>query len=242
MKLSERLISETENLWIDTSCKRFLADMARGSLDADLYKKYMMQDYLYLVKYIELQKKMLAMNTDEELGAFFERIIRDTEYETYRVHIPSLRALGITDEDLRQCEMGRVIADYIAFMKRKLEEKGVIAGITALLQCSWNYAYIANAVAERYPDAVSKSPYKGWFDAYTGKDYAASNQLWIDLLDKKTKGISNAEAGELCAIFITCAEYENKLWDYFDQKSDLSFSSVSKKLITPCAASSSDAL
>ena len=215
MKLSERLRNETENLWEDTSRKPFLVDMARGSLDADLYKNYMMQDYLYLKDYIELLKKMRELAADGELRGFLERIIEDTECETYKVHVPGLRAVGITDEDMRTCGKGRVPEDYIAFMKRKLEENGITAGLTALLQCSWNYAYIANAVAKRYPDELSKSPYKSWFDAYTGKDYTASNQLWIDMLDKRTKDLGSGEADELCLIFKTCAEYENKLWDFF---------------------------
>ena len=96
-----------------------------------------------------------------------------------------------------------------------LEERGIIAGLTALLQCSWNYAYIAKAVSERYPDELSRSPYKSWFDAYTCKDYTASNQLWIDMLDKRTKELSSSEADELCIIFKTCAGYENRLWDFF---------------------------
>ena len=215
MKLSERLMSETVNLWEDTSRKAFLVDMAKGCLDESLYKNYMMQDYLYLMDYIKLLKRMLELAEDGELRAFLERIIVDTESETYKVHLPGLRTMGITDEDLRRCEKGQVPKDYIAYMQGKLEENGIAAGLTALLQCSWNYAYIANAAAKRYAEELSNSPYKSWFDAYTGKDYKASNQLWIDMLDKRTKDLGKDEADELCLIFKTCAEYENKLWDFF---------------------------
>ena len=83
MKLSERLISETEKLWTDATKKEFLVDMAKGVLDEDLYKNYMIQDYLYLMDYIELLNRMLEAAEDEELRVFFERIIKDTEHETY---------------------------------------------------------------------------------------------------------------------------------------------------------------
>ena len=46
MKLSERLIGETKKLWTEATKKEFLVSMARGTLDKDLYKNYMIQDYL----------------------------------------------------------------------------------------------------------------------------------------------------------------------------------------------------
>lgn len=215
MKLSERLIGETKKLWTEATKKEFLVSMARGTLDKDLYKNYMIQDYLYLMDYIKLLKRMLEAAEDEELRVFFKKIIKDTEYETYKVHVPGLRALGITDKDIGACEKGKVITDYIGYMQNRLEERGIIAGLTALLQCSWNYAYIAGAVSDRYSDELSRSPYKSWFDAYTCKDYTDSNQLWIDMLDKRTGELGSSEAEELCLIFKTCAGYENSLWDYF---------------------------
>ena len=213
MKLSERLISEAKNLWIEATGKTFLAEMARGTLEERLYKNYMIQDYLYLKDYISILNKMLELAEDDELRVFLERIIKDTEYETYKVHVPSLRSLGITDEDVEACDKDKVIADYIGFMMNQLNENGILAGLTALLQCSWNYAYISKAVSDRYPDELAQSKYKGWFDAYTAKEYIDSNQSWIDMLDKRTENISKEETENLCGIFKTCAEFENKLWD-----------------------------
>ena len=152
MKLSDRHISEAENLWIEAAGKEFLTDMVRGTLEERLYKNYMIQDYLYL-------------------------------------------------------------KDYISFMMSQLNENGIFAGLTALLQCSWNYAYIARVVSDRYPDELAQSKYRGWFDAYTAKEYIDSNQSWIDMLDKRTENISIEETECLCGIFKTCAQFENKLWD-----------------------------
>ena len=213
MKLSERLKSEVENLWIEATGKEFLVSMARGTLDIKLYKNYMIQDYLYLKDYIGILNKMLELADDDELRVFLERIIKDTEYETYKVHVPSLRSLGISDEDVEACEKDKVITAYIGFMLSRLEEYGILAGLTALLQCSWNYAYIAKAVSDRYSEELVLSGYKSWFDAYTGKDYIDSNRFWIDMLDERTETIDSEEANQLCEIFRICAEFENKLWD-----------------------------
>ncbi len=218
MKLSERLIRETEELWTEATGKEFLVNMAKGTLDEELYKNYMIQDYMYLKDYIDILKKILEMADDDELRAFLERIIKDTEYETYKVHVPGLRSLGITDEDISSCEKLKVISDYIGFMMSRLEEKGILSGLTALLQCSWNYAYIAKAVSEKYSDELSESRYKSWFDAYTAVEYIDSNQVWIDTVDEYAEGISIDVADYLCETFKICAEYENKLWDSLNEK------------------------
>lgn len=214
MALSEKLISEAENLWLEAADKEFLVNMAEGTLDEVLFKNYMIQDYLYLKDYIQILNKMYEMAEDDELKDFLAGIIKDTEYETYSIHVPSLKSLGISDEDIESCRMGQVIKDYIAYMEKRLEENGILAGLTALLQCSWNYAYIARLVSDRYSDKMPESRYRSWFDAYTSEAYTRSNQLWIEMLDKRTEDISNEEADRLCFIFKNCAVYENKLWDF----------------------------
>lgn len=215
-KLSEKLKSEAIALWTEAAEKEFLVSMAKGTLDIELFKNYMIQDYLYLKDYIGILKQIREMAEDEKLAVFLDGIISDTEYETYKVHVPNLRTLGISEEDVALCRKGQVIAEYMDFMKRRLEEYGILAGLTALLQCSWNYAYIAHVVSERYSDELVRSRYKSWFEAYTNQAYIESNRKWIDALDERTADISDEDVNVLCMIFKTCAEYENKFWDYLD--------------------------
>lgn len=215
--LSEILKNEVENLWIEAASKEFLVSMARGTLDMEKFKNYMIQDYLYLKDYIEILKMIREMSEDDALNSALDKIITDTEYETYKVHVPNLKNMGISEDKIEHARKGQIIVDYIGYMQKMLKEQGVIAGLTALLQCSWNYAYIAELVSEKYADELSESKYRNWFEAYTADEYIWSNQLWIDLLDERTKVISQEETSRLCGIFHTCAEYENKLWDFLSE-------------------------
>ena len=83
-----------------------------------------------------------------------------------------------------------------------------------MLQCSWNYAHIGQVLSDRYRDILPASPYKDWFDAYSCKEYIDANRAWIEALDREASDIDDEETEKLCSIFITCAEYENKFWDY----------------------------
>ena len=213
MKLSESLFAKTKTLWDEASSKPFVVNMAKGTLDKELFRRYMLQDYLYLLDYIAILKHIRDIAGDEEIKAFLEKIIEGTVDETERVHMANMKALGITSDDIERSVKFPVITEYVDYMRKCVDDYGLLGGITGLLQCSWVYAYIGEACAEKYPEEISKSAYGPWFEAYSCKSYLDTNQIWIDLLDRLGDGIDDRTADEMCRIFERCAKFENDLWD-----------------------------
>lgn len=213
MKLSELLFAKTKELWDQSASKPFVTDMAKGTLDEGLFRRYMLQDYLYLQDYIEILKDIKGICEDEETERFLDKIIAGTTREAETVHRTNMEQLGITDGDLAESKRFSVITEYVSYMRGCVDEHGLLGGLTALLQCSWVYAYIAENVSGRYGDEISKSEYGSWFEAYTSQSYLDTNRMWIDLLDKQSKGSDDAKAYEMCIIFERCARFENEFWD-----------------------------
>ena len=213
MKLSELLFAKTKELWDQSASKPFVVQMAKGTLDEGLFRRYMLQDYLYLKDYIGILISIRDMAEDENTRAFLKRIIDGTADETKRVHLANMRQLGITDEEIAGSVTFPVITEYVDYMRECTERFGLIGGITSLLQCSWVYAYIAEKVLQRFPDEIRNSAYGSWFEAYSCQSYLDTNRLWIDLLDELSEGADEKTADEMCRIFERCALYENELWD-----------------------------
>ena len=213
MKISDMLYEAAQDLWGEAAEKSFVREMAEGSLDEGLFRRYMIQDYLYLLDYIDILNLIRRQTGDESLRQFLLSVIKETENETYRVHLPHLRKIGVSDKEIAETVRIPVIAEYTGYMKEQIREHGVLAGITALLQCSWLYAYIGEKMTAEHSEKITASPYRFWFDAYTCKEYTDANWMWIDTLDRETEGISGDTATLLNNIFRTCAQYENKLWD-----------------------------
>ena len=212
-KLSELLFSRAEKLWIEASHKDFVLSMAKGDLSHERFCSYMIQDYLYLLDYTGILEQLLKCTEDPKLCSFIDRIIEEVGYETDRVHIPAMKKAGITEKEVQNSSMDTVLAEYVRYMRSIPTERGLLAGLTALLQCSWVYAYIGSSVTEQYTEELACSPYRDWFDAYTSDSYVSSNQMWIDTVDRESTGIDDETAESMCRIFITCAEYENRFWD-----------------------------
>lgn len=212
-KLSAILYERARPLWEESAGKDFVRAMADGTLTTERFRVYMLQDYLYLHDYIDILKRILGYAENSGLEDFLVSVIKETENELYRMHIPSMKRIGIDEEEIGNCTMMPEFRSYIDYMREQLKNKGLLAGLTALLQCSWNYACVAQLLTERYPDEIAASPFRSWFEAYTCAEYIEANQNWIDVLDMRTTGISGEEAEELARIFETCAKYENSLWD-----------------------------
>lgn len=213
MKLSETLYAGVYDLWREAADKTFVREMAKGTLDDSLFRNYMIQDYLYLLDYIETLGCIRQQAQDGELRDFLQSVIAETENETYRVHLPHLKQIGVSDEEITGAVLAPVMTEYIEYMRSQVKAHGLLAGLAALLQCSWLYAYIGEKTVSEYPEEIRHSPYKFWFDAYTCSEYIEANQKWIDVLDREAEGISSETASLLCSIFRTCAGYENRLWD-----------------------------
>ncbi|MCR5294125.1 MAG: hypothetical protein K6E30_02965 [Lachnospiraceae bacterium] len=213
MKLSDQLYEKAIDLWREAAHKPFVLAMAKGTLDEARFRRYMIQDYLYLLDYIGILKGTLECTDDPALKSFLTGVIAETERETTSVHVPNMKKIGVTDEDISEAERFPVIIEYVGYMGRQLANEGLLAGLTALLQCSWVYAYIGETILERYPEETEKSPYKSWFDSYAGPGYKEANSRWVKVLDEEAKEISGEEQERLCRIFATCAGYENRFWD-----------------------------
>ncbi len=193
MKLTDKLFLQAEDLWEEAADKPFVRKMADGTLPAAAFRNYMLQDYLYLQDYMDILRLTLDRAEDPDLAGFIRRTIDETERETYRVHLPNMKALGITDVEIKTCIRCGVIREYVEYMRSWLEKYGLLAGLTALLQCSWAYVYIGRKASDQNRDAILSSPYRSWFDAYTSEDYIRSNDMWIKALNDMSRDQSEED-------------------------------------------------
>lgn len=221
MKLSEILFSSTKELWNASAGKPFVVEMAKGTLEDRLFQNYTIQDYLYLLDYVEILKTIREKAEREELVSFLDGIIAQTLQEAERVHLPNIRKYGVSDEEIKKCPIIPVLSDYLCYMRKCIEDDGLQGGLTALLQCSWLYAYIGENAMMKYAEDIARSKYRSWFEAYTCQAYLTANQTWINFLDAFSSEAEAQAIERLCKIFQKCAMFENELWDaLYEQKAE----------------------
>lgn len=219
MKTSERLFARVEGLWQEGLRKPFVEELADGRLSGERFRYYMVQDALYIEDYIEILGLIRRKTKKREVAEFLDGAIAATREELKRVHRVNLKALGISEEELAGAVKSAENAAYVGYLKARVEEEGAVAGLIALLHCSWMYAYIAEQTLAQRRAVTMQSPYRGWFEEYAGAGYAEANRRWIEVVDRETAGMGEREIERLCGIFEECARHENRFWDMvYDRK------------------------
>ena len=97
-KLSQRLHACVQDIWPRYLTHPFVTQMADGTLPAEKFHYYMLQDYLYLKDYVKIFAAIIQKADDFEQIRFLSGELANTIGETFRTHLPYMRRLGVTEE------------------------------------------------------------------------------------------------------------------------------------------------
>lgn len=183
MKLSETLYAQVQDIWPRYLSHPFVTEMACGTLPKEKFRYYMLQDYLYLQDYVKIFAAMIQKAEDFEQIRFLCGEMSATIDETFRTHLPYMKRLGISEQEIA-CATAHIDSSaYSHYMICEAQAGDVLTGLVALLNCSWSYAYIAEKTVEAYPEAVNDESYGSWFAGYVSPEYKKTNQALIDRID-----------------------------------------------------------
>ena len=206
VKLSERIYKRAKVLWPRYLTHPFVTEMADGTLPKEKFRYYMVQDYLYLRDYVKIFAAILQKTDDFEQIRFLSGEMANTIDETFRTHLPYMKRLGVTEEEIADARPHIDNSAYSHYMLCEAQTGDVLTGLVTLLNCSWSYAYIAEQMVERCPSALHDENYGAWFAGYVSEEYQQTNQALIDRIDEK-------KAQRLCEIFENCCLFDLRFWD-----------------------------
>lgn len=212
-KLSQRLHACVQDIWPRYLTHPFVTQMADGTLPAEKFRYYMLQDYLYLKDYVKIFAAILQKADDFEQIRFLSGELASTIDETFRTHLPYMQRLGVTDDEIRVRARTSTTVPTATICSARRRPGDVLTGLVTLLNCSWSYAYIAQEMVTRYPDALQDERYGAWFAGYVSEEYRQTNQALIDRIDALGTGIDEQRAQRLCEIFEKCCLFDLRFWD-----------------------------
>lgn len=213
VKLSERIYERAKALWPRYLTHPFVMEMADGTLPKERFRYYMVQDYLYLRDYVKIFAAILQKTDDFEQIRFLSGEMANTIDETFRTHLPYMKRLGVTEEEIADVRPHIDNSAYSHYMLCEAQAGDVLTGLVTLLNCSWSYAYIAEQMVERCPSALHDENYGAWFAGYVSEEYRQTNQALIDRIDALGADIDEQTTQHLCEIFQTCCLFDLRFWD-----------------------------
>jgi thiaminase/transcriptional activator TenA len=169
--LFPRLIAATERDWQAYIRHPFVALLANGELPEASFRRYLVQDYLFLIHFARAWG--LAIYKSDELVEMrrAQSLVAATLDVEIGLHVDYCRRWGLSEAAMaREPEAPATIAYTRFVLDRGLAGDRLDLEV-ALAPCIVGYAVIAS---ERIGDPASRlegNPYREWLEMYAGADY-----------------------------------------------------------------------
>nr|WP_325184411.1 thiaminase II [uncultured Oscillibacter sp.] len=212
MTVSQRLREAARPIWDRCLAHPFVTGIGDGTLPAEKFRYFMLQDYLYLFDYARVFALGVVKAREAALMRTFAQNVDAILGGEMSIHRSYMERLGITEEQVLAVKPALDNLSYTHYMLSVSERGGPREITAAILACSWSYAEIGTALAA-IPGAADHPFYGEWIQGYASEDYGETNRALIELTDRLAAGASEAELKYLEEIFVNCSRYELGFWD-----------------------------
>ena len=162
----------------------FVLSLADGTLAADSFRHYLMQDYVFLMHFSRAWA--LAVYKAESLsdmGSAAE-VLNGLLNHEMALHRDYCRSWGIAPETLELTREARANMAYTRYVLDAGLSGDLLDLLAALAPCVVGYAEIGR---ERLADPgtrLESNPYRSWLETYGGSEFQALAQSVIDQMDR----------------------------------------------------------
>ncbi|MBW4021675.1 MAG: TenA family protein [Proteobacteria bacterium] len=208
-----RLRRDAADAWALYTHHPFLKALALGTLPLDGFRRFLVQDYLYLIQYARgyaLGAYKSESLEDVRAASKIMAAILDVEMP---LHIAYCAEWGLTEEEMAAApEDMRMVAYTRFFLERGMAGDKLDLDV-ALAPCIAGYAEVAQWMLANPNTILQGNPYAAWIEAYAGREYRAAAGQAIAGLDAlgQRRG-AEARYPSLLKTFRTATLLEADFW------------------------------
>src|SRR6266481_7448993 len=211
--LFHRLRAASGAIWPAYTRHDFVLSLARGDLPEAAFRRYLVQDYLFLLHFARAWG--LAVYKSETLAEMrrAQSLATATLETEIGLHIEYCRGWGLSEAAMvEESEALETIAYTRFVLDRGLAGDRLDLEV-ALAPCIVGYAEIAT---ERMADPATRhdgNPYREWLDMYAGAEYQSLARDAEAALDEQfARRGGEGRFASLAANFATAAQLESDFW------------------------------
>ena len=207
-----KLKSSCKKEWLEYTEHRFLSDLVSNKLPVENFKKYLVQDYIFLQQFL----KILALSVYKSES--FEEInrsvnfIKGIDYEI-KLHLSYCKKWKIPRRSLNNIKVEKANSDYTNHVLNVGKNGSNLDIFSCLSPCIIGYGEIGFKLSKIRN--WKKSKYSSWIKMYSSKEYqqvAKDNIDYLDILFKKNK---NKDMNKLERNFKKSTILERNFWECF---------------------------
>jgi thiaminase (transcriptional activator TenA) len=188
----------------------FITGLTDGTLPADAFAFFVLQDGLYLKRYASALAAVASRAPEPAAMRMFARHAADAVTVEQELHSVLLPALGISATRAAAAEPAPTNLAYTSYLLATIHCGTYAEGIGAVLPCYWIYREVGKELVRHgSPDLR----YQRWIDTYGGDEFDAVVRDVIAEADRVGASLSEAERALVGRHFRTTSRYEWMFWD-----------------------------
>jgi thiaminase/transcriptional activator TenA len=211
MSLSQECYDAARPVWDAQLEHPFVAGLGDGSLDVEVFKRWVLQDYLYLKEFARVFAWAVAKADRLDSMSWYASVLNLTLNTEMALHRSYAERFGISPAELEAQEMWPTTRAYTDFLVRVSADGDMADLLAALLPCAWGYVYIAHHLAEKNPPEDQR--YRDWIAQYASEEFAEAADWLKAELDRLAANAGADKRQRLVDLFILSSRYEWQFWE-----------------------------
>lgn len=205
-----RFWAEAQPVFTRILAHPFLAGLVDGTLPVEAFRRYVVQDALYLRGFARGLAQLGARSGDEDVLALFCAHATNTIAVERSLHAGFLEAWGHDPADTAQTEPSPACSHYAAFLGRHAGQSPYPEALAAFLPCYRVYLEVGRALAGR----SSPNPlYARWIATYAGDGFATVVREIETEADRVLSPLEPSALRSCLRAYLTACELEWGFWD-----------------------------
>ncbi|HKA49460.1 MAG TPA: thiaminase II [Candidatus Dormibacteraeota bacterium] len=211
MSFSAELRASAATIWEAQHEHPFVRSIGDGTVDVERFKRWVRQDYRFLIEYCRLFGLAAARAPDLTTLRWFAELLRTTAVSEMDLHRAYAEELGISATELETEEMAPITRAYTDFLIRTAATNDFAELVAALLPCMWGFNEIGLRLAERGRPADERCA--RWIDAYSDPEFSRLAGWCRDLVDRLAAEAGQTVRERMGEAFLVSSAYELAFWD-----------------------------
>lgn len=210
-------MSFTETIWADVAPLRraildqpFLSELAAGTLEAESFRQYIVQDSLYLAEYARALALAAARAPTAAGRLEFSDGAKVAVQVEEALHQAFFAQFGVTAEMAHSSEPSPACLAYTSYLNALAATRSYAELVAGILPCFWVYWEVGCHVK---PRAASPNPYAPWIETYAAPAFGEATERVRALVDEAARDASPAVIEGMRAAFRQATRYEWMFWD-----------------------------
>ena len=198
--------------WLEYTNHKFLSDLVSNKLPNKNFKKYLIQDYIFLQQFLKiLSLTVYKSRTFEEISRSIN-FIKGIDHEI-KLHVNYCKKWKIPLKSLSKIKVEKANSAYTDYVLSVGKNGNNLDIFSCLSPCIIGYGEIGFNLSK--VKGWERSKYSSWIKMYSSKEYqkvAKENINYLDVLFKKNKDINKLK---LIKNFKKSTILERNFWQCF---------------------------